>query len=815
MGNTISLVACVKPKGFCYDSSHRNSIITKDVDNILAGRYTLRFGDEHYTNLNHWTTVLPDTDYPYCFKGDIDDTSIYNRRINDESKVITGNYLTSCPQKNDFSFSRNACTPLDVSFATNATGFDNISWDFGDGNTASGLTVAPHTYGTTGNYLITMITTYPTCADTVKKTITVDVQTDNLLIATIDTTICYGTSKQLLATQGFNFCWTPTTGLDNPNSPTPIASPLQTTTYFYQSTTTEANLISNGNFSAGNTGFTSQYLYTSSNNADGQYYVGTSPQAWYFAHYPCTDHTTGNGNMLLVNGSSTPDLEVWKTTTTVTPNTNYTFSVWICSISTPSPAELAFSINGNNIGGQINGSLPPCTWVQFYTTWNSGDATSAIVSVINKNTAAFGNDFALDDISFAPFSVKRDSVKITVDTALITTSANSIICEGNNVQLTSSGGTSYSWTPATGLSNPNTGNPVASPIVTTQYIVTGTNANNCSANDTVVISVNPKPVVTITADTTICQNASLQLLATGGVSYSWTPANSLDNAAIANPVATPTSLTKYIVTVTNSYNCTAIDSVQVGIRSLTNFTINPPTDLCLKDSIQLSAGGGDTYAWSPAGSLDNASIANPAASPLQTTTYSVLITDTVCTNSTTLSTTITVLPLPNVKAFKSNDIDCSSNQSQLSATGAVQYSWTPSVSLNNGNLSNPVASPAITTQYIVTGTDAAGCHNNDSILVLVNATNKGGYLMPTAFTPNNDGMNDCFGIKYWGTILELEFSVYNRWGERVFFTRNPGDCWDGRYKGIAQDPAVFVYTIKAKTSCEENVFRKGTFTLIR
>ena len=128
---------------------------------------------------------------------------------------------------------------------------------------------------------------------------------------------------------------------------------------------------------------------------------------------------------------------------------------------------------------------------------------------------------------------------------------------------------------------------------------------------------------------------------------------------------------------------------------------------------------------------------------------------------------------------------------------------------------NPIASPAITTQYIVTGTNAAGCVNYDSVTVKVSADNKGGYLMPTAFTPNNDGKNDCYRIKYWGTILELEFSIYNRWGERVFFTRNPNDCWDGRYKGELQNPAVFIYMIKAKTTCVNEVFRKGTFTLIR
>jgi gliding motility-associated-like protein len=100
------------------------------------------------------------------------------------------------------------------------------------------------------------------------------------------------------------------------------------------------------------------------------------------------------------------------------------------------------------------------------------------------------------------------------------------------------------------------------------------------------------------------------------------------------------------------------------------------------------------------------------------------------------------------------------------------------------------------------------------VTVNITGLNKGGYWMPNAFTPNNDGHNDCYGIKFWGIIDELDFGIYNRWGERIFHTTRPGDCWDGTYKGVKQNPDVFVYLITAKTSCGE-VFRKGTFTLIR
>jgi gliding motility-associated-like protein len=179
-----------------------------------------------------------------------------------------------------------------------------------------------------------------------------------------------------------------------------------------------------------------------------------------------------------------------------------------------------------------------------------------------------------------------------------------------------------------------------------------------------------------------------------------------------------------------------------------------------------------------------------------------------------LSTTVTVFDLPNVKAFKSNDIDCTTDFSQLNATGGVNYLWSPATSLNNANVANPIAIPAIKTLYTVKGTDVNNCINYDTVTVDITVFNKGSYLMPSAFTPNNDGLNDCYGIKYWGVIDELDFSIYNRWGQKVFHTKRPGDCWDGTYKGVKQDGNVFVYLIKAKTTCGD-VTRKGVFVLIR
>ncbi|QNA46267.1 LamG-like jellyroll fold domain-containing protein [Lacibacter sediminis] len=719
-----------------------------------------------------------------------------------------------CAQKKDFSFTQNSCVPYQLTFATTSTNYDSIWWNFGDGNSVSGSSTVSHTYTAPGNYQVLMIQKYQSCIDTVRKTYSISIQNDTQTILTADTTICFGATKQLRSAPALTYCWSPSTYLDNPSVQNPVSSAPVNITYYLTSEKKGNNLIVNGNFSNGNTGFTSAYNYAAANITEGQYFVGASPQGWNSSLSNCGDHTTGNGNMMLVNGSPAPDIKIWTQTVTVLPNTNYSFSTWIQALWPPNPAQLQFSINNNAIGTLITASLPTCTWTQFYTTWNSGNATSATISIINKNTQVTGNDFALDDISFAPIIISRDSVKITVDTPVINTSSDSAICTGSSIQINTSGALNYQWTPISGLSNTSISNPLASPSATTKYIVTGTNSFGCIAKDSITVTVNPKPTITLSNDTLVCAGSNIQLVAGGGTSYGWSPVNTLSNPSIANPFATATSNTVYKVTVTNADNCSSTDSVRVDVRQPNTFSISPSTSICIGDSVQLVAAGGDIYNWSPTSSLSNTNLANPFAYPLNTTDYDVTISDTLCNISETLTSTVVVNPLPVLTTSKSNDVDCSNASSQLNVTGADQHVWMPSGTLNNALIRNPIASPLTTTQYIVTGKDINGCSNTDSITVLVTADNSGNYLMPNAFTPNNDGINDCFGIKNWGPVTEFEFSIYNRWGERVFYTKDPDNCWNGNYKATAQITGVYSYMINAKNAC--GVIKKsGIVTLIR
>jgi gliding motility-associated-like protein len=396
------------------------------------------------------------------------------------------------------------------------------------------------------------------------------------------------------------------------------------------------------------------------------------------------------------------------------------------------------------------------------------------------------------------------------------TKSNDIDCRNMQSQLNVTGvGTRFEWTPSPSLSSTEIKNPIATPTTTTSYIVKGTVANGCSAYDTLEVIVYPKPVIRTSNDTTICKNTAAQLWVAGGNTYEWSPSITLNNPSSSSPQASPTVNTKYYVKVTDNIACEYLDSVSVFITPDPTFTVTTDPEICKEGKVQLLATGGDTYNWSPSDGLTNANIANPVASPINTKDYTVTITKLECNQTSSLTTKIVVLPSPEINANKSNDIDCSQFQSQLTASGAAKFIWTPATTLSNANIFNPIASPNVTTSYIVKGISNLGCEGFDTVVVKVENINKSGYLMPNAFSPNNDGMNDCFRVKYWGTVDDFEFSIYNRWGVRLFRANTPEACWDGTYKGVLQDGGVYVYMIKARTFCEPKVFRKGTFVLVR
>lgn len=164
-----------------------------------------------------------------------------------------------------------------------------------------------------------------------------------------------------------------------------------------------AELVTNGDFEAGNTGFTSDYTYMVANFYDPAVYgVDNDPQDGHGSFASFGDHTSGTGLMMVVNGSETPDSIFWgQASLSIIQNTDYTFSFWMASVYPENPAVIAPTVNGLALTPLANAPGATGVWTQHIYTWNSGDATSATFELVNNNLNYHGNDFALDDISFS------------------------------------------------------------------------------------------------------------------------------------------------------------------------------------------------------------------------------------------------------------------------------------------------------------------------------------------------------------------------------------------------------------------------------
>lgn len=394
------------------------------------------------------------------------------------------------------------------------------------------------------------------------------------------------------------------------------------------------------------------------------------------------------------------------------------------------------------------------------------------------------------------------------DTAFCVTGQKTVVLNG-------SGTGSFSWSPVAVLNNNTLQNPTATINTTTKFYLTVLNGTGCSAIDSVTITINQNPDVKTLADTTICKNASLILVTNGAINYSWSPGIYVSDSTIASPQYTDTASHILFVIGIDLNGCSAKDTINVLVKNPTTFIAPQSKTICRGASVQLNGSNGNVfkYLWNPVFYLSNAAIENPISNPPFTTVYTLKVTDNICKNDSSFIVSVFVLPAPVVKATKSNDLNCNKPFTQLNAVGATTYTWSPAYALSNDSIANPVANPSSTTVYYVYGKDSSICAGTDSIIIVVDFKNHG-IILPNSFTPNGDGNNDCFGIRYYRDIQNLDFIIFNRYGFPVFKTHNANDCWDGNYKGKPASPGSYVYIIKAKTTCGD-VLMQDNLMLIR
>lgn len=251
------------------------------------------------------------------------------------------------------------------------------------------------------------------------------------------------------------------------------------------------------------------------------------------------------------------------------------------------------------------------------------------------------------------------------------------------------------------------------------------------------------------------------------------------------------------------------DSLVLYIYDAIPLEISPDTMICPGTDAVLVASGGDTYSWAPEATLSDPSSSTTVASPTEETTYTVTSTLASCINTAT-----TTVSIQESSAYAGEDTTIYFGESAfLEATGGVEYTWLPILTLSNPDIADPLATPGVTTVYTVYVTTAIGCEFTDQVTVNVSSDALVG--VPNAFSPNGDGFNDGFTVIVRGQLASYNLQIFNRWGEQVFESNNFTNSWKGIYNNEEQPLGSYTYYLTYKDMNGQDFTKMGSLTLVR
>lgn len=248
--------------------------------------------------------------------------------------------------------------------------------------------------------------------------------------------------------------------------------------------------------------------------------------------------------------------------------------------------------------------------------------------------------------------------------------------------------------------------------------LTITSDKGCVKSITDTIGIKTQPDFSVSNDTLICTIDTLQLNSVGNGTVTWSPNYNINNLHSFSPLVSPDVSTTYYATLVESRGCVATDSVLVNVVSRVSLNLKPDTTICLTDTISINTiSNGLHYVWTPSNTIINDTAKYPLVVPTGNTTYHVIASIGKC--NTPGNFRVNVIPYPNADAGKDTSI-CFPKSYQLHASGGSIYSWTPPNFLNNPNISNPIATPQESIQYIVQVNDVLGCPKPVYDTVIVN-----------------------------------------------------------------------------------------------
>ena len=441
--------------------------------------------------------------------------------------------------------------------------------------------------------------------------------------------------------------------------------------------------------------------------------------------------------------------------------------------------------------------------------WLPGNLSGATQS----NLAAGDYDVTVTDSDGCPSTITitiNEPASIDLTTSSVPSSCTVDDGSASVVASGGAGGFTYSWSPVAGS------NATLPNIGAGTYTVTVTDASGCTEQANVNVSSVNGPVITLTNSTDASCNGETDGSATISVSggtpaytYSWSPSGGTNTTE--NNLGAGT----YTVTVTDNAGCESLLDVTIDEPDPISITGTTTDATCADNdgSIQINTTGGDgtySYAWTPSGTGSNPTGLPPG-------TYDVIVTDgNGCTGQSSfvvgLDNSLIVDIVPDSPVIGIGD-QVTLNAITIPGTSNPTYSWTPAEGLSCTDCPSPVATPSTTTTYTVTVTDANGCTGQGTVTVFVTEP-CGTAMVPTIFSPNNDGNNDELCV-LGNCISEMELNIFNRWGEKVFETTSQNICWDGTHRDKPVNTGVFVYKLRTVNTDGEEIIYSGNITLVR
>jgi gliding motility-associated-like protein len=587
--------------------------------------------------------------------------------------------------------------------ALTAYGAQNYSWSPATYlNTNTGSSVIS---SATNNisYIVTGVDTWG-CEN--KDTVSLTVHTlPTVNVVPDDTVICKNTSIPITASGTLNYTWTPSAGLSATTGNIVTASPLITTTYIVTGTD----------------------IHGCSDTASANIKVSPAPVPTPQNQSICIGDTA----TLSVSSTIAGTAFIWSTgstANTITVNPVVTSSYSVIATTPAGCVDSALATVTVNplpvvVANPNASAICPGSSVNIIAS----GASSYVWSPSNTLSSSTGSSVFASPTATTTYTIVGTSGAGCVDSTTVTIQLNvgvtvnidhhdTLVCIGSTFPLTASGALNYTWTPSTFLNANNTASVMVTPTSDITYIVVGTDTNGCTGMDTANIEVSPI-LSTSASPPQICQGDStlVSAIVSQTVTYLWST-NDTTSSFYVSPPAT----TSYSVTVTDTMGCTATDSVTVIVDSIPPISVSPLNpNLCDGYPINLTASGGVTYVWSPTSTLSSSTGTTVTATPNTNITYTVVGTDiNGCKDSA--KTTITIIPSPTVTVTPSYDTICQGLSTNLTAAGAISYTWSPVSGLSSAAGSIVVATPITSTNYKVVGTATNGCEGSAWAHIKVN-----------------------------------------------------------------------------------------------